>query len=100
MLRSGSSYFDAFVQKMSLTDGSCSVILPVELIAFKGELFHSKVGLSWTTASEKNNSYFTVMKSADGIVYEELGRVSGSGNSSIMNEYFMDDYSPNSPVTY
>ena len=37
--------------------------------------------LDWSTASERNNDYFTIERSASGQDFEEVARVDGAGNS-------------------
>src|SRR6185369_13902085 len=57
------------------------------------------VRLDWTTASEINNSYFTIERSLDGIAYEEIGRVEGAGNSTYDISYNYTDQSPSAHAT-
>lgn len=65
--------------------------LPVELLSFRCEPMENSVGLYWATASEHNNAYFLLERSADGINYETVTRVDGKGNSNEMTEYIADD---------
>lgn len=69
------------------------VILPVELISFTGVLTEpNNVLLSWSTATETNNSHFTIERSTDGIAFTQIGRVAGNGTvSQVMNYTFTDD---------
>jgi hypothetical protein len=46
--------------------------LPVELISFTAQVLNETVKLNWVTASELNNDFFTVQRSADGVEYESL----------------------------
>ena len=77
--------------------GGTSAILPIELLSFEGTyipLTNSEeqgVGLRWITASETNNDYFTVERSADAVNYEIAGIVKGAGNSITTKKYeFID----------
>ena len=74
----------------------CAGILPVpiELINFNATLSYNKVYLNWTTATETNNKYFTLEKSNDAISFEEVLRVSGSGNSTQTKNYSAIDANP------
>lgn len=55
----------------------------------------NKVQLAWKTASEQNNDYFEVQRSADGLNFGSvLGRVPGKGNSNEVVEYNFFDHSP------
>jgi hypothetical protein len=66
---------------------------PVKLLSFTAEKASQNVLLKWSTASEKNNDYFTVERSADGIHFEQIGTVKGRGTSNATNYYTFDDYS-------
>jgi hypothetical protein len=69
--------------------------LPVSFISFDAKLNNSgSVDLTWLTASEKNNSHFTVLKSTDGINFSSLAKISGSGNSEKQNRYQTADKNP------
>jgi hypothetical protein len=65
--------------------------LPVELLYFRASSAGMHVQLSWATASEHNNSFFTVEKSKDGTVFHELVRVKASGNSMHIEQYTATD---------
>ena len=65
--------------------------LPVELTAFTGNCRENHADLKWTTQSEINNSHFTVLRSIDGINYEEAGQVNGAGTVSTPQEYAFQD---------
>lgn len=72
------------------------VMLPVELLSFRGECLSDNVLLSWETASEVNNDYFTVSVSADPgnnapSSWHEIGRVQGAGNSTSLLSYSFID---------
>ena len=54
-------------------------VLPVELLEFKAHLDNGNVRVSWTTATEINNDYFTVERSHDGIHFVEIKVLTWSG---------------------
>ncbi len=56
--------------------------LPIELISFIGKCNNKYNLLTWQTATEINNDYFTIEKSLDALNWEELTTVNGAGNSS------------------
>ena len=62
--------------------------LPVELLTFNAEC-HPQGGteLSWATATEQNNDFFLVERSNDGVMFEPVGIVPGSGTTSQPSEY-------------
>lgn len=68
--------------------------LPVSMKGFSGNFEDGKVLLNWATASETNNSGFTVERSADGIEFESLGFVKGNGNSNRTLNYAFEDRNP------
>lgn len=74
--------------------------LPVELVYFEGELTAGEVELNWLTASEKNNDYFQVERSADGVNFEAIGTVDGNGNSVSPIQYAFVDVQPLAGVSY
>lgn len=65
--------------------------LPVDLISFEGKIENGQIALSWSTASEKNNSHFEVYKSQDYRNFEKIGRVEGNGNTSNIIDYTYTD---------
>jgi cytochrome c peroxidase len=95
----GKSNLVAFLK--TLTDNSVATnpkwsnpftaILPIELMNFSGKLLDNKISLSWQTASELNNDYFTIEKSLDGITWATIGQQKGAGSTkSIQNYSFAD----------
>jgi hypothetical protein len=68
--------------------------LPVELTSFHASLKGESVQLDWTTASEDGNDYFTVQRSADGSVFEDLMEVDGAGYSTVNHTYQAEDKDP------
>lgn len=67
-------------------------LLPVELIYFNVKKQSEGVTLDWATAIEKDNAYFSVERSADGLTYQTIGKVDGFGNSLERRNYnFMDE---------
>ncbi len=83
------------------TFGSVGVsIMPIELLSFTSKCINQTENLSWRTASEINNDYFTIEKTTDGIIFEVVGTVKGAGNSTaVLNYSFVDAY-PNNEVSY
>ena len=69
--------------------------LPVELIYFHASKVDDKqVLLSWQTATEINNDYFTIERSRNGIDFELLEKIAGAGNSSVPLNYKTFDSNP------
>lgn len=77
-----------------------TVTLPIQLLSFTAKGNGQQVELSWSTAAEINNDYFTVERSADGEQFEALSKVDGSGTSSNTQHYQYDDLSPLKGISY
>lgn len=87
----------------SIPRGSCikMLVLPVELISFVTEKIDDNVKISWSTASEKNNSHFEIYRSTDGIDFKSIAIISGAGNSNQVLSYeYTDVEIPKSTVYY
>ena len=69
------------------TNTKCSVILPVELTSFEGNVANGNVTLSWTTASERDNAGFNIEHSIDGEDFSSLGFVDGFGTTTEAHDY-------------
>jgi len=52
-------------------------VLPIELTAFNLKKNRNSVDLTWNTATEKNNDYFTIERSADAEHFETIGQLQG-----------------------
>jgi len=74
--------------------------LPIELISFDAKLDGKVVKLFWKTASETNNNYFTIERSADGTDFTIITKVDGAGNSTNIRSYSAVDTDPLSGYSY
>ena len=78
------------------TSSSCPLVgspLPVELISYNVYEQSSNVSIEWSTATERNNDYFLVERSVDGVNFEFVQKVNGAGNSnSVMNYHTIDTH--------
>lgn len=64
--------------------------LPITLNSFSGKLLSgpgNSIQLDWSTASEKDNNYFTLWRSFDGQTWEDITKLSGAGNSNELLTY-------------
>jgi hypothetical protein len=77
-----------------------AVPLPISLINFEANLIKDRVLLSWQTETERNNDYFTVEKTLDGIDYEIVGIVHSNGNSITINRYVLNDFNLSNNIIY
>jgi hypothetical protein len=67
------------------------IILPITLLSFTGVCDNQHTLLSWSTAAETNNRYFTLERSAAGSSWQAIGTVDGAGNSSVLHTYSFTD---------
>ncbi|MBL7888762.1 MAG: T9SS type A sorting domain-containing protein, partial [Bacteroidia bacterium] len=74
--------------------------LPIELLSFNAIPNGKKVDLNWSTASEKNNDFFTIERSKDAQLFEFVAHVDGAGNSSELTDYVAVDPQPFSGISY
>jgi hypothetical protein len=84
------------------TLASISVLnpLPIELLYFKASPVGKITELEWATATEQNNAYFTVERSADGRTFEDITTLPGAGNSRQMLVYRSIDEQPLEGISY
>jgi hypothetical protein len=68
--------------------------LPITLLSFNAKPEIDVVITQWQTASEVNNDYFTIERSANGQIFETIGVMDGAGNSSQLLSYSFIDYAP------
>ncbi len=68
--------------------------LPIELVSFTGTAQKYGVDLKWSTASELNNDYFTVLRSSTGTNFESIGTVKGNGTTNSAHSYSLTDFKP------
>jgi hypothetical protein len=74
--------------------------LPVELLKFYAEYRENQIQLHWSTATEKNNDFFTLYRSADGENWEVLKQLPGAGNSLYKQNYTVTDPQPLPGLNY
>ncbi|MBK7853237.1 MAG: T9SS type A sorting domain-containing protein [Bacteroidetes bacterium] len=74
--------------------------LPIELLSFTGKNTWKGNVLDWKTASEINNSYFTLERSYDTKSFEEIAKIDGAGNSSETHDYTYLDRTAKTGLVY
>ena len=75
--------------------------LPVNWLHIEAVRETNHVSVTWSTAAEYNNDYFTVERSTDQYNFEAIGKVRGAGTTTIMQSYsFKDNNAPNGIVFY
>ena len=69
-----------------------NTVLPIELTSFSATCDGHSSHVMWTTATEKNNDYFSLERSDDAINFVEIARIAGAGNSIEPINYTYTDY--------
>lgn len=73
---------------------------PFQLLSFSAEVRGENVMVNWFTAKENNTDYFRVERSTDTHIYEEIGKVAASKNSTTLKAYALLDTHPYVGVAY
>ncbi len=76
----------------TITDSS--VPLPVELVSFSAGFREGVVELNWKTQSEVDNDYFTVQRTENAELFEDVIRVAGHGTTTAVHHYSAIDDNP------
>jgi hypothetical protein len=84
---------------VALTPLLCN-LLPIELTKFTSSRNANTVNIEWQTTIEKNNDYFILERSIDGINFNEIQKIKAIGNASKSTNYFAIDENPSSEVSY
>jgi hypothetical protein len=79
---------------VTLCDEPSTFPLPVELISFEGWAQGETIILTWTTASEWNNDYFTLESSNGDGIFHYIAEITGAGASNIEKTYSFTDPNP------
>lgn len=74
--------------------------LPIELASFTATPAMGLIELNWTTESETNCNEYVVLRSLDGIQFEEIGTLPGGGTSNTTLNYTFIDDAPSAGIAY
>lgn len=74
--------------------------LPITLVSFTAQKRDNYNLLEWSTASELNNDYFLLERSADGINWNTINKTPGAGNSNYLINYSFTDYNFENVINY
>jgi hypothetical protein len=85
---------------LRITYSGC-ISLPIELLSFNASVKNkSQIKLTWQTASETNNDFFTIERSKDALNWESIIEIDGAGNSSLKLNYTAVDENPYVGLSY
>jgi hypothetical protein len=91
-----------FQNPFTLATESDFTLLPIQLLAFgaRPDPEARQVVLTWATAQEVNNAYFTIERSQDGRNFRPIVQVPGAGNSRTRLDYRTIDGQPLAGLSY
>lgn len=69
-------------------------LLPIRLLSFTAQPEAAAVRLDWRTASEIDNDFFVLERSADGREFRSIGEVPGRGTTDLEAKYSFTDRNP------
>lgn len=93
---SGSVSFDGLAVRATPTlacpsvPTPCFSLLPVEFLDFVVECIHNNTQFNWSTATERNNDYFTIEYSNDFINWNQVLREKGKGTTQYKSDYSVE----------
>ncbi|MGB1205372.1 MAG: T9SS type A sorting domain-containing protein [Chitinophagales bacterium] len=91
---------DSFGCEMTYTK-SLQTTVDIELLtSLRGVALEAGNNLTWATASEVNNAFFTLESSTDGINFAKINEQEGAGNSSTTKYYEFLDREATNGVSY
>jgi len=82
------------------TSSSSGTSLPIDLLSYTAVDNNGIVYLTWASATETNNKYYTIERSADGTGFTLVANISGARNSTSPIDYSATDESPESGLNY
>jgi hypothetical protein len=75
--------------------------LPVSFLDFSAKKQNTGgVLLNWSTASEKENSHFEILRSIDGKSFNNIANIPGSNHSNEVKKYQHTDFNPQAGINY
>ncbi len=75
-----------YIKIGSISSTNCFTAMPVEFAYFNYQCT-DQTQLVWETNSERNNDYFMVYESSDGVNFEPIRQIDGVGNSLTPTQY-------------
>jgi hypothetical protein len=82
------------------TVASADTPMPIVLLSFDGKPVQDAVELSWVTAAEINNDYFTIERSTNGKDFDIIAYKEGAGTTSQAQYYSLTDDQPLTGLAY
>ena len=93
-------YFDVAGFNLNYVNITTNSVAPITLIDFSVKKQTGHNDLSWTTASEINNDYFTLERSYDLTTWDVIAIVKSAGSGQSIREYNQKDYAARGTIAY
>lgn len=84
----------------SLNCSNCFTILPIDLIDFNGYESNGFNRLEWSVASERDNDYYVIEKSLDGLKWDVITQINGYGTTTSQQDYYTYDNNVETELNY
>ncbi|MBC8047671.1 MAG: T9SS type A sorting domain-containing protein [Fimbriimonadaceae bacterium] len=84
----------------SFTYNVSDCLLSIDIINFDASWNGNAVLINWTTASEKENDYFTLERSKDGNQFYAINTIDAAGESNMEIQYSSTDNNPFPGINY
>ncbi|GEM_PF-3467231 len=81
------NFYAKAVNSCGTTISLACLAQPIELEYFSGRYTEEGVLLDWATATETNNDFFTIERSADGLNFKAIAEIDGAGTSFFTQTY-------------
>lgn len=76
------------------------IVLGSEVVSFTGEKNNGVAYLNWRVETERNNDYFSIHRSTDGVNWTLIDNVDGRGSATTLKDYQLIDFEPEMGVNY
>jgi hypothetical protein len=86
--------------RFTIGNTNLALPLPIQLLNFEATAQQAEVKLTWSTASELNNHFFTIQRSKDAEAWQDVTRVEGAGTRNVRTDYEAMDGLPFSGISY
>jgi len=79
---------------------TCTTPLPVSWVSVDAKAVSNATFILWSTANERNNKFFEIERSNDGITFNSIGNVQSQGTTNGIKNYQFIDAQPDKGYNY
>jgi hypothetical protein len=77
-----------------------AILLPVDMVSFDVSCIDRAADIRWSTETERENSFFTIERSCNGIDFTPVATMKGSGTTQEQHSYAISDDAPCQGISY